>query len=51
MVGSREMRTMGIESAYALVDLVGEHTALEEPAASLAALAERVARSWSVPDR
>lgn len=51
LVGSREMRTMGIESAYSLVDLVGERAALEEPAASLAALAERVARTWSVPAR
>jgi glycerate kinase len=49
LVGSREMRTMGIESAYSLVELVGERAALEEPAASLAALAERVARSWSLP--
>lgn len=47
LVGSREMRTMGIESAYAVTDLVGRERALAEPAASLAALAERVARSWS----
>ncbi|MDX6324851.1 MAG: glycerate 2-kinase [Nocardioidaceae bacterium] len=51
LVGSREMRTMGIESAYSLVELVGERTAFEEPAGSLAALAERVARSWSIPTR
>jgi glycerate kinase len=51
LIGSREMRTMGIESAYSLVDLVGEQAALQEPATSLAALAERVARSWSVPAR
>ena len=49
LVGAREMRTMGIESAYSVVDLVGERAALEEPAAGLAALAERVARSWSIP--
>jgi glycerate kinase len=46
-VGSREMRALGIESAYSLVDLVGEEQALSDPAGSLSALAERVARSWS----
>ncbi len=46
-VGSREMRTLGIESAYSVVDLVGEQALLADPAGSLAALAERVARSWS----
>jgi glycerate 2-kinase len=51
LVGSREMRTMGIESAYSMVDLLGESAALDQPADSLAALAERVARSWSVPVR
>lgn len=47
LVGAREMRTMGIESAYAVTDLVGRQRALDEPEVSLAALAERVARSWS----
>jgi glycerate kinase len=47
LVGSREMRTLGIESAHALVDLVGEERALADPAGSLAELAGRVARSWS----
>src|SRR5262245_16965801 len=47
LVGSREMRALGIESAYSLVDLVGEERALTDPARSLAALAERVARTWS----
>jgi glycerate kinase len=47
LVGSREMRALGIESAYAAADLVGEDTSLADPAGSLAALAERVARSWS----
>jgi glycerate kinase len=46
-VGSREMRALGIESAYDMVDLVGERTALADPAQSLAALAERTARTWS----
>jgi glycerate kinase len=47
LVGSREMRTLGIESAHALVDLVGEERALADPAGSLAELAARVARGWS----
>jgi glycerate kinase len=47
LVGSREMRALGIESAYSLVDLVGEEQAFAEPAASLSRLAERVARTWS----
>jgi glycerate kinase len=46
-VSSREMRTLGIESAYSVVDLVGEPASVADPAGSLAALAERVARSWS----
>jgi glycerate kinase len=47
LVGSREMRALGIESAYSVVDLVGREAALADPAESLSALAERVARSWS----
>ena len=47
LVGAREMRAMGIESAYALVDIVGEEKALGEPAASLRTVAARVARTWS----
>jgi glycerate 2-kinase len=47
LVGAREMRALGIESAYSLVDLVGEEAALADPAGSLAALAARVARTWS----
>jgi glycerate kinase len=47
LVGSREMRALGIESAYSVVDLVGERASLTDPAGSLAALAERVARTWS----
>jgi glycerate kinase len=41
------MRALGIESAYSLVDLVGEDRALGDPSGSLATLAARVARSWS----
>jgi glycerate kinase len=47
LVGSREMRALGIESAYSVVDLVGEDLAMGNPAGSLADLAERVARTWS----
>jgi glycerate kinase len=47
LLGSREMRTMGVEAAYAVVDLVGEEASFADPAGSLATLAERVARSWS----
>ncbi|MGJ9411963.1 glycerate kinase [Aeromicrobium sp. CF4.19] len=46
-VGSREMRAMGVESAYSVVDLTGRERALSEPGASLAELAARVARTWS----
>jgi glycerate kinase len=46
-VGSREMRAMGVESAYAAADLVGLDRAMEDPNGSLASLAERVARTWS----
>ena len=46
-VGAREMRAMGVESAYAAADLVGIDRAIEDPHGSLAALAQRVARTWS----
>lgn len=47
LVGAREMRALGVESAYATVDLVGEEASFADPAGSLARLAERVARTWS----
>lgn len=47
LVGSREMRALGIESAYALVDLVGEERAFADPPGALADVAQRVARTWS----
>ena len=47
LVGSREMRALGVESAYALVDLVGVDRAFTDPAGALADVAERVARTWS----
>ncbi|WP_229053549.1 glycerate kinase [Aeromicrobium sp. Leaf350] len=46
-VGAREMRAMGVESAYAVADVVGEEAALRDPARHLADLAARVARTWS----
>ncbi len=46
-VGSREMRALGMESAYSVSELVGQARALAAPADALADLAERVARSWS----
>ncbi|HEX6514147.1 MAG TPA: glycerate kinase [Nocardioidaceae bacterium] len=50
LVGAREMRALGIESAYAVADLPGQQPVTDhvaDPAAGLAALAERVARTWS----
>jgi glycerate kinase len=47
LVGSREMRAMGIESAYSMTDVVGLEASMGEAYASLATLAERVARTWS----
>jgi glycerate kinase len=47
LVGTREMRAMGVESAYSMIDAVGSDAAISEPDTSLAALAERVARTWS----
>lgn len=46
-VGSREMRALGLESAYSLVDLVGRDRALDAPAEALAELSARTARTWS----
>jgi glycerate 2-kinase len=47
LIGSREMRALGVESAYSMVDLVGEERALGAPAEALAELAARTARTWS----
>jgi glycerate kinase len=47
LVGAREMRALGIESAYSLVALVGEDRAFNDPAGAVADLAARVARTWS----
>lgn len=50
-VGSREMRTLGIESAYSLVERYGEERAVSRAAEALADLAARVARTWSPGER
>ena len=47
LVGSREMRALGMDSAYSIVDLVGEDAAFADAEGSLALLAQRVARTWS----
>ncbi|WP_137292802.1 glycerate kinase [Nocardioides dongxiaopingii] len=49
LVGAREMRALGVESAYSLVELVGEERAFADPAGALADVAARVARTWSRP--
>ncbi|TDE13452.1 glycerate kinase [Jiangella asiatica] len=46
-VGNRELRANGIEAAYAMVDIVGTEESFGRPRESLAAVAERVARTWS----
>lgn len=46
-MGAREHRALGVESAYSVVDLVGEDRAMRDPGSALADLAERVARTWS----
>ena len=49
VIGAREMRTMGIEAAYAVHETSGDPTneAIAVSGVELAALARRVARSWS----
>jgi len=52
LVGAREMRAMGVESAYAVADLAGQDlvdgtASRSDPAAGLRALGRRVARTWS----
>ncbi len=47
LVGSREMRALGVESAYSLVELVGAERAMAAPSEALEQLAERTARTWS----
>ncbi|MFD1860059.1 glycerate kinase [Aeromicrobium camelliae] len=46
-VGAREMRALGVESAYGLTDRLAVEEAMHAPARHLADLAARVARTWS----
>lgn len=46
MVGSRESRAMGVDAAYAMDEFFGLEAALNDAAATLENLAERVARTW-----
>lgn len=45
-VGSRELRAAGLDGAYGMAESVGVERAMSRPDESLAALAERVARTW-----
>lgn len=47
LVGSREMRAMGVEAAYGVSDHVGVEASMADPYRHLCDLAERVARTWS----
>ncbi|MDQ6524218.1 glycerate kinase [Nocardioides sp. LHD-245] len=47
LVGSREMRALGMDAAYSLVGAVGEERAFADPSGALTELAARVARTWS----
>lgn len=46
-IGSREMRTLGVESAYSMSEIFGVSAAMNRPADTLADLAQRVASTWS----
>lgn len=46
-VGNREMRAMGISSAYSMIDVVGKEASFARPADALAQTAARVAKTWS----
>ncbi len=47
LVGSREMRAMGVEAAYGVSDYVDVEASMADPYRHLCDLAERVARTWS----
>jgi glycerate kinase len=50
-MSGREMRTLGVDAAYSLVDSVGEERAVGQAYDSLVQVAARVARTWSVDHR
>ncbi|WZH52815.1 MAG: glycerate kinase [Nocardioides alkalitolerans] len=47
LVGTREMRALGVEAAYSVVDEVGRTEAVEAAYDALVRTTERVARTWS----
>jgi glycerate kinase len=48
MVGRRELAAVGVDAAYSAAEIAGSAEAsLADPTAWLAALAARVARTWS----
>lgn len=47
LVGSREMRAMGVEAGYSVSDYVGVEASMADPYRHLRDLSERVARTWS----
>nr|WP_174268080.1 glycerate kinase [Nocardioides zeae] len=47
LVGTREMRALGVEAAYSLVDEVGRAAAVDAAYDALVRTTERVARTWS----
>jgi glycerate 2-kinase len=49
-IGRRELAALGVSSAYGVVDHV-EGDPMADPAGTLAALAQRVARTWGRPAR
>lgn len=51
LVGSREMRAMGVEAAYSVSDRVGVEASMSDPSTHLSDLACRVARTWSPQPR
>ncbi|MGH3349151.1 MAG: glycerate kinase family protein [Nocardioides sp.] len=50
-MSGREMRTLGIDAAYSLIDSVGEERAFNQAYDSLVEVAARVARTWSTDHR
>ena len=45
-IGKRELAAVGIDAAYAMVDMVGQGEAMGHPQEALAESVARVARSW-----
>lgn len=47
LIGAREMRALGMDAAYSMVELIGEERSFGDSTGALTDLAARVARSWS----